>query len=337
MRKFFFLLMVFFCILFIVNLVWICVNVYMWIAHGFQSIIQGENLIENIYYSYYIKWIILSDFIWIIFGLIFVYQRKQFKIDPAHFLHSNKILEPKICVTMPSYNEEKAIGNVVSNYMNQKYVVSVIVVDNNSSDRTVEIAKKNGADVITKNENKGFSHSYVLGLQQSLQTEANIIVVTESDGTFDGNDISKFLPYLENCDVVTGSRQNQILTQQGNQNNRLLVYGNIFLAKLIQLKYFSLNNLGIVNLTDVGCGFMVMKRNALEQIINKLATIDTNHSIWNMSLRFYTILLSIENNLRIVEIPITFRKRIGESKYAGESVSKALKIGFNFLWLIFRY
>ena len=56
-----------------------------------------------------------------------------------------------------------------------------------------------------------------------------------------------------------------------------------------------------------------------------------------MSLRFYTILLSIENNLRIVEIPITFRKRIGESKYAGESVSKALKIGFNFLWLIFRY
>ena len=333
MRKFFFLLMVFFCILFIVNLVWICVNVYMWIAHGFQSIIQGENLIENIYYSYYIKWIILSDFIWIIFGLIFVYQRKQFKIDPAHFLHSNKILEPKICVTMPSYNEEKAIGNVVSNYMNQKYVVSVIVVDNNSSDRTVEIAKKNGADVITKNENKGFSHSYVLGLQQSLQTEANIIVVTESDGTFDGNDISKFLPYLENCDVVTGSRQNQILTQQGNQNNRLLVYGNIFLAKLIQLKYFSLRHLGIVELTDVGCMHRCMRKESVEKIIDQFVKPGTDEPIITPGSGLVAILMTmlcIENNLKIVEIPITFKKRIGTSKSFSDKRFGAIKYGFTF-------
>ena len=149
---------------------------------------------ENIYYSDYIRWIVLADVIWGIFALIFVNQRKQFKTDEAHFLHSESIGEPRICVTMPAYNEEKAIKLVVSDYVNQKYVESVIVVDNNSSDNTVKLAKENGAKVNTKKENKGFSHSYVLGLKESLKTDASVIVITESDGTFDASDISKLLP-----------------------------------------------------------------------------------------------------------------------------------------------
>jgi len=337
MKKFFFILSISFALLFLINFGWIIVNGYMWITYGFQSIIEGENLIENIYYSDYIRWILLADAIWIISAIVFVYQRKQFKVDSGHFLHSEKIKGQKICVTMPTFNEEKAIESVVSNYINQKYVESVLIVDNNSSDNTVKLAEKNGAKVITKKENKGFSHSYILGLKEALKTDANIIVVTESDGTFDGNDLNKLLPYLENCDVVTGSRSHQVLTEKGNQNGRLHVYGNIFLAKLIQLKYFSLNHFGTVNLTDVGCGFMVMRRTALERIIKHLSKLDTEKSIWDMSTRFYTILLAIENDLRIIEIPITFKRRIGESKYSGQSISKSLKIGFNFLWLIFRY
>lgn len=337
MRKFFLILSIFFIILFCVNLGWIFVNIYMWLAFGFESIIQGENLIEDIYYSVYIKWILLLDTIWIISALIFVYNRKQFKIDAGHFLQKKEITDPNICVTMPTYNEEKAIKSVVKNFVLQKFVKKVIVVDNYSSDNTVEIARENGAEVITKNENKGFSHSYILGLKEALKTDANIVVVTESDGTFDGNDINKLLPYLENCDVVTGSRSHQVLTEKGNQNGRLHVYGNIFLAKLIQLKYFSLNHLGTVNLTDVGCGLMIMKRSALEKMISEFSKIDTDKSIWNMSSRFYTILLAIEKDLRIVEVPVTFKKRIGESKYSGESISRSLKIGLNFLWLILRY
>ena len=337
MKKFFFLLALSFIILVLVNLGWIVVNGYMWITYGFESIIKGENLIEDIYYSDYIKWILLSDVIWIFFALGFVYMRKQFKTDAGHFLNTDVIKQPKICVTMPTFNEEEVITTVVSDYIKQKHVDSVIVVDNHSSDNTVELAKQNGAKVITKNENKGFSHSYILGLKEALKTDANIIVVTESDGTFDGNDINKLLPYLENCDVVTGSRSHQVLTEKGNQNGRLHVYGNIFLAKLIQLKYFSLNHLGTVNLTDVGCGLMIMKRSALEKMINDFLAIDTEKSIWKMSSRFYTLILAIENDLRIIEIPITFKKRIGKSKYSGESISKSLKIGFNFLWLIFRY
>ena len=78
-------------------------------------------------------------------------------------------------------------------------------------------------------------------------------------------------------------------------------------------------------------------KTALERMITHLSKLDTEKSIWDMSTRFYTLLLAIENDLRMIEIPITFKRRIGESKYSGQSVSKSLKIGFNFLWLIFRY
>ena len=171
----------------------------MWSTEGITAIISERNdvLLENIYYSDYVRWIIWADLGWIISLVVFIFTRKHYKTDPSiHYLLSDPTTNPKICVTIPSYNEEQAIGKVVTDYKNQKFVESIIVIDNNSSDKTVEIAKQHGATVITKNENKGFSHSYVLGLKESLKTGANIIVVTEGDGTYSADDLTKLLPYL---------------------------------------------------------------------------------------------------------------------------------------------
>ena len=191
--------------------------------------------------------------------------------------------------------------------------------------------------VVTKNENKGFSHSFVLALKESLKTDANIVVVTEADGTYSGGDLSKLLPYLENSDMVSGSRQTQILTEKGNQNSRFLVWGNLFLAKLIQLKHFSQDHLSVVNLTDVGCIFMIIKRDALLKIIDQLSKIDTEKLTWNVSMRLYTTLLAIENDLRLIEVPVTFKKRIGKSKIGTGKNLRTVKMGLLFLWVILRY
>ena len=340
MKIFFFMLALIFVILFIVNISWLIINLYLWSTEGITAVISEESnvLFENIYYSDYARWIIWADLGWIASLLIFIFRSKHYKTDPAlHYLQFDSISNPKMCVAIPSYNEEQTIGQVVTDYKNQKFVESVIVIDNNSSDNTVEIAKQHGATVIKKNENKGFSHSIVLGLKESLKTDANIVVVTEADGTYSGGDLSKLLPYLENCDMVTGTRQTQILTEKGNQNSRFLVWGNLFLAKLIQLKHFSLDHSAVVNLTDVGCYFMIIKRDALLKIIDQLSKIDTEKLTWNVSMRLYTTLLAIENDLRLIEVPVTFKKRIGKTKIGTGKNLRTIRMGLVFLWVILRY
>ena len=187
---------------------------------------------------------------------------------------------------------------------------------------------------IKKNENKGFSHSFVLGLKESLKTDANIVVVTEADGTYSGGDLSKLLPYLENSDMVSGSRQTQILTEKGNQNSGFFVWANFILAKLIQMKYVSLEHMGIVNLTDVGCVYRIMKRESLEKIVDKLTHNGTDQPIGGVGIGLYFTMQCIENDQKIIEIPVTFKKRIGKSKISGVSTGKTIRVGLNFLWLI---
>lgn len=334
MNKFFFILFITFGILLITNISWAIVNIYMWISHGVQSILEGKNLLENIYYSTYIRWIIWADGLWILSALIFMLQRKQYKTDSAlHYLDYNPIQEPKICVIIPTYNEELSIEKVVKDFSNQEFVKHIIVIDNNSIDKTAALAEKCGARVIRKNQNKGYAHSLVLGLKEALKTDANIIAATEADGTFNAYDIKKMLPYLDNCDMVIGSRQHQVITEKGNQNTILHVWGNYFLAKLIQIKYFSIPHLGIVNLTDVGCVFRLVRRNGLEKIVEKLTRPNSDIVVGGIGIGLYFTMLGVENDLKIIEVPITFKKRIGLSKIEPTKRS-SIKLGLTFLWLI---
>ena len=335
MKKFFFSMTISFLILLVINITWVFVNIYMFVVHGIESIISGQTLIENIYYSIYLRWILLADLIWLIAWFVFILQRKSYKTNSdLHYLQFEKIENPKICIIIPTYNEELSIEKVVKDFINQKHVEHVIVVDNNSSDRTVEIAKASNAKVITKNENKGYSHSLVLGLKEAIKTDANIIGTVEADGTFNAYDLEKMTPYLDNCDMVIGTRQNQVITEKGNQNSGFFVWANFILAKLIQMKYVSLEHMGIVNLTDVGCVYRIMKRESLEKIVDKLTHSGTDKPIGGVGIGLYFTMQCIENDQKIIEIPVTFKKRIGKSKISGVSTSKTIRVGLNFLKLI---
>jgi glycosyltransferase involved in cell wall biosynthesis len=318
-----------------VNIGWLISNIYMFVVSGIESIITGQTLIENIYYSKFLRWIILLDIMWLLIGFGYMLKQKSYKTDSSlHYLENLPLKERRICVIMPTFNEELSIKQVVNDFRKQKFVEHVIVIDNKSTDNTVKIAKESGAEVVEKMENKGYSHSLVMGLNEALKTDANIITMTESDGTFNGYDLEKMIPYLNNCDMVVGSRQNQVISEKGNQNSGFFVWANFVLAKLIQIKYLSLDHMGIINLTDVGCVYRVMKRESLEKIINKLTYPGTDKPVGGVGVGLYITMLGIENDLKIIEIPITFNRRIGKSKLTGVGSGKTIRIGLKFLWLI---
>ncbi len=328
-----------FVVLFFANIIWAGLNLYLWLINGIQFLLEGRNFAESVYASTYLKWILLADGLWLATVLIFLLKRKNYKTDAnLHYLKYNPIKKPKICVSMHAYNEKLAIEQSVKDFINQKNVFQVNVIDNHSTDNTVEIAKRSGANVITKNENKGYAHSWVKGLNEALKTDANIIVLTDADGTFNGYDIDKMIPYLENCDMVIGSRLTQVLSEKGNQNSMFYVWGNKFIASLLQIKYFSLLHMGVLQLTDAGCSYRCIRRESLEKIIDKFTISETDEVIPIANgnrIALFTTSVAIENNLKIVEIPITFKKRIGISKFTNNKWDGLLS-GFEFIWFILR-
>ena len=136
--------------------------------------------------------------------------------------------------------------------------------------------------------------------------------------------------------MVIGSRQYQVISEKDNQNSGFFVWGNFFLAKLIQMKYLSYKHMGIVNLTDVGCVYRIIKRKSLEKMVEELTYANSDQPIAGVGIGLHITMLGIEKNLKIIEIPVTFKKRIGKSKLSGVGNKKAIGIGLKFLWLILK-
>lgn len=222
----------------------------------------------------------------------------------------------KISVVIPAYNEEDSISDVVKDF-SQPYVDEIIVVDNNSTDKTAAIAKKNGAKVVHEPK-QGYGFAVQRGLKEAA---GDLIFVTESDSTFVGNDMEKFLAYSDDADMILGTRVTRELLEPGAKMDPFLLYGNIFIAKLIQLRFW-----GKTRLTDVGCTYRLIKKKALRKIQSQF-TVGKSHFSPEM------IVLALKHNLRTVEIPVHYKKRVGQSKITS-NFWKSFKLGLKMIWLI---
>jgi glycosyltransferase involved in cell wall biosynthesis len=328
-------------ILIIIHIIFVGVNSFQWAVNGVDVIVKGNTFIETIYYSSYLKWIGLADIIWWSMLGIFLFSQKRFKTNlNLHYLDYNKIKEPKISVIIPTYNEENNIKQVVTDFIKQKNVKHVIVVDNNSTDSTVDNAKKSGATVITKDQNMGYAHSWYIGFKESLKMkDANVTVLCDADLTYSAYDLEKMVPYLDNCDMVVGNRLVQVLSQKGNQNSSFLVWGNAFIAKLLQIKYFSIHHLGFIQMNDAGCSFRCIRNESLQLFVNDFVNFKTNELVFganSVTIGMFTATKAIEHDLKIVEVPITFKKRSGISKTQATKKIFALKYGFLMIWYIIK-
>lgn len=111
-----------------------------------------------------------------------------------------------ITVILPAYNEELSIGSIA--LLTRFYANNVIVVDDGSADRTAEIARNAGAQVIVHETNTGKGGALKTGFKAAVDQGADIIVTMDSDGQHNPADIPKLIaPIIEgNADVVNGSR-----------------------------------------------------------------------------------------------------------------------------------
>ncbi|MDX2359902.1 MAG: glycosyltransferase [Crocinitomicaceae bacterium] len=224
-------------------------------------------------------------------------------------------------VVLTAYNDELSIQESVRDFINHDLVKRVIVVSNNSSDRTIEFAKSAGA--ITFNETQqGYGACVFRALTEGAKYEdTELTLLSEGDMTFRAYDIGKFIAYLPHADIVSGTRIVDQLRCGNTQLTNFMFYGNFFVGKLLELKHISHGTF-----TDVGTTYKLCRNEALHKLLPKL-----DHSI-NLQFNPYFLDTALSNQMKVVECPITFHPRVGESKGGNVNNFVAFKLGIKMMY-----
>ncbi len=239
-------------------------------------------------------------------------------------------ISPGVVVAITAYNDAEATAQAVRDFRRQPGVLEVLVIDNNSTDQTEELAIAAGGRVIRETR-QGYGFACIRGLSEGLNIPgADVIVLTEGDGTFVADDLAKFVAYMDHVDMVVGNRVVRGLVDSGSQMDYFFTWGNIAVALLVRLRFWDWRFLGPAGLSDVGCTFRAIRRQALARILPDL-TVGGNHFSPHM------ILLAVARGLSVIEIPIRFRRRRGKSKGASQSFVKGLNVGLAMVWHILTF
>lgn len=224
-----------------------------------------------------------------------------------------------LSLVFPAKDEEQNIGSAIIEFKKLKIFDEIIVIDNNSKDKTAKIATKSGAKVINE-KRPGYGFALRKGLKKAT---GDYITLCEPDGTFSSKDCLKLLKHIKKFDMVAGSRTNKKYISKNTNMGFLLTYGNIFVAKLMQLLF------SLPSLTDCGCTYRVIKKEQVGKINNKFS-VGASHFLPEL------VILNRLNNGTIYEIPIHYSKRIGKSKITGSKI-KSVQVGLAMILLIFKY
>lgn len=190
----------------------------------------------------------------------------------------------KNCALIPAYNEEKNIKEVVEKV--KKIGILPIVIDDNSDDRTPEIAKKAGAVVLRHHKNKGKGEAIKTGIKYTIKKLPNVknLVIIDADMQYHPKETPKLLKLLENrdADIVIGFREWPSVPLRHRLGN--FVWRTSF------------NVLFGTSLKDTNCGVMGMTKDAARKITGAL---HGGYIIENSILSH-----AIKKKLKIKQIPV---------------------------------
>ena len=203
-----------------------------------------------------------------------------------------------VTLVIPCINEEKTIGACIrkaqASFSRSKLDGEIIVVDNGSWDRTVEISQNAGA-VVIKETARGYGSALRRGIEAAKGT---CIVMGDGDDTYDFTEIDKFAAKLkEGYDLVMGSRfKGKILPGAMTWSHRYV--GNPILSGMLRLFFGGY-------ISDSHCGLRAFTKEAYKKM-------DLHTT--GMEFASEMVIHCLKKKLKIAEIPITYYPRLGESK-----------------------
>ncbi|HQO34941.1 MAG TPA: glycosyltransferase family 2 protein, partial [bacterium] len=203
---------------------------------------------------------------------------------------------PEVSIVIPCYNEEEAIGKVIDDIRAameaDPHTYEILVVDDRSADRTVEVARGKGIAVIRRPINGGSGATRKTGI---LEARGEIIVMLDGDGTYNAPDIPALLKEMPEFDQVNGAR-----TSEEGTLKFLRVPAKWFIRRLAIY-------LSGTHIPDLNTGLKAFKRDIMLKYLWVIP--DGFSCVTTMTLAFLC------NGYAVKWVPTTYHKRIGKSKF----------------------
>ncbi len=206
--------------------------------------------------------------------------------------------EIDVSVVMPCLNEEDTIGICIEKakkaFKEHDIKGEIVVSDNGSKDKSVEIALNSGARVVHQ-PLRGYGNAYMKGIESA---KGKYVVMGDADNTYDFSEIHKFIePLKKGADMVMGSRLKGKI-HKGAMPFLHRYVGNPVLSGILELMFKA-------KVSDAHCGMRSFRREVFDKLCLKTP---------GMEFASEMIIKAAKAGLKIVDIPITYYSREGESK-----------------------
>ena len=225
----------------------------------------------------------------------------------------------KITLMVPCYNEEKGIVEVIKDipfkeFKKKGYNVDVLVIDNNSNDKTAEVARKLGAKVIIE-PRPGKGNAIRAGFR-NISKDTDFVVMVDGDNTYKPREMLRLIELLESnfSDAVIGSRlEGNMVGEAMSFSHRLANWFFTFLTR----RFYG------ANVTDTCTGYFAWKKEVVDNL-NKYIRSP------GFAIEAEMITKMAKLGYRVHSVPITYEPRHGESKLA------PIRDGIKITWMLFK-
>ena len=224
----------------------------------------------------------------------------------------------KIDVVIPAFNEENSINRVLQD-IPAELVREVIVCNNASTDKTAEVAKANGATLVHQ-PIRGYGNACLKGMEYIAKNPSppDIVVFLDADYSDYPEEMHQLIAPIVNdeMDLVIGSRA--LGEMEAGSMTPQQIFGNWLATNLIRFFYQ-------YEFTDLG-PFRAMR-------YDQLLAIDMQDKTYGWTVEMQV--KAAKMKMKCIEIPVSYRKRIGFSKVSG-TVKGTILAGHKILWTIFK-